>query len=171
MNFVISDTHFGHKKILEFEPLLRPFASIEEHDETLVERWNDVVRHKDTVWHLGDVSFSKDISILGRLNGRKMLVMGNHDTHPAEEYLKYFDKLIGAVRMHGYIFTHIPVHTREIASRFKGNIHGHLHAQAMDDHRYRCVSVEQCPNLAPMLLDQVMAEMAKKALAFAEKAE
>jgi calcineurin-like phosphoesterase family protein len=65
----------------------RPFASIEEHDEELVKRWNGIVRKGDTVWHLGDFAFGRaKIDIAGRLNGTKKLVMGNHDHYPTEAY-------------------------------------------------------------------------------------
>ena len=53
--FVIADTHFGHKRVIEFEAAARPFATVEEHDAELVRRWNAVVKPKDTVWHVGDV--------------------------------------------------------------------------------------------------------------------
>ncbi|MEN3230253.1 metallophosphoesterase [Methylorubrum rhodesianum] len=81
----VSDTHFGHVAILS--PRMstqRPFASIEEHDETLIARWNAAVRPGDTVWHLGDFCYRCSggyaRSIFGRLRGRhRFLVRGNHD--------------------------------------------------------------------------------------------
>jgi calcineurin-like phosphoesterase family protein len=60
--FVTADSHFGHAKSLSFiQPdgsPLRPFDSVEEMDETMVERWNATVGKKDTIYHLGDVRFS-----------------------------------------------------------------------------------------------------------------
>ena len=82
--FYISDTHLGHERLLAMQP--RPFSTIEEHDEYLIMAWNDVVRDEDIVYHLGDFAFSlsRDADrireIFGRLNGRKYLVIGNHDT-------------------------------------------------------------------------------------------
>jgi calcineurin-like phosphoesterase family protein len=153
--FVIADTHFGHVNVIEFEKEHRPFASIEEHDEELVRRWNDTVRKDDTVWHLGDAVFGRhNLPILGRLNGRKNLVMGNHDHYPSEEYLRYFCKVQGVVKMRDYIFTHVPVHPFNMG-RFKGNIHGHMHSRAIPDPRYFCASVEII-GLAPVLLDTVI---------------
>ncbi|AWN34388.1 metallophosphoesterase [Methylobacterium radiodurans] len=80
----VSDTHFGHAGILS--PRMqapRPFASIEEHDEALVANWNTAVRPEDTVWHLGDFCYrcpeERALAIFRRLNGRKLLVRGNHD--------------------------------------------------------------------------------------------
>lgn len=81
MNRYISDLHFGHKNIIRFDG--RPFASVEEMEDKMVENWNSVVRQKDTTYILGDFCWSaKDdewIRIANRLNGAKVLIRGNHD--------------------------------------------------------------------------------------------
>jgi hypothetical protein len=82
--FFTSDSHVGHRGILSPRMHIpRVFASIQDHDETLVARWNAVVRPEDTVWHLGDFAYrcseAYARSIFSRLNGRKYLVRGNHD--------------------------------------------------------------------------------------------
>lgn len=155
--FVISDTHFGHEAVLRFEPSFRPFSSIQEHDEALVERWNSVVRQGDTVWHLGDVYFGgKDNHyILARLNGRKHLVMGNHDAYPLDCYSKYFTRIFGAASLRNCILTHVPVHPSQLEFRFKYNIHGHMHSHIIGDPRYINVSAEQT-DLTPVLLDELL---------------
>ena len=60
--WVMSDTHFRHKNILTFRDsstgkLVRgdDFASVDEMDEHMIERWNSVVKQGDLVYHLGDV--------------------------------------------------------------------------------------------------------------------
>ncbi len=57
----ISDTHFFHANILKFlnkqEQRIRPFQSLEEMHELMIERWNSVVKDRDYVYHLGDVTF------------------------------------------------------------------------------------------------------------------
>lgn len=153
---MIADTHFGHKKVIEFEKDARPFATIEEHDEELVRRWNQTVSKKDTVWCLGDMVFGRDhLPILGRLNGNKKLVMGNHDHYPAEDYARYFTTILGSAKVRGdYLLTHVPVHPIQMG-RFKGNIHGHMHSMTLADPRYFCVSAE-ITGLAPALLDTII---------------
>lgn len=154
--FVTSDTHFGHKRIIEFEAAYRPYATIEEHDKDLVARWNAVVRPKDTVWHLGDVFFGREGHlILQSLNGYKKLVLGNHDHYPLEIYQQYFAKIYGAAVYGHCILTHVPVHPYQLDSRFKKNIHGHMHSKKLEDSRYVCVSVEQT-SLAPVLLQHAI---------------
>lgn len=77
--YFTSDTHFGHAKILVLGDG-RPFKSIEEHDEEIIRRWNQVVQPKDEVYHLGDFCFAQNWSPWrDRLNGKIHIVWGNHD--------------------------------------------------------------------------------------------
>ncbi len=82
-----ADWHLGHEKILQFEPG-RPglgptmVDSIKEHDEILIERHNAVVAPDDVVWVLGDAAMgpiTDSLAKCARMNGRKLLVCGNHD--------------------------------------------------------------------------------------------
>lgn len=78
--FFISDLHLGHANCLGFDN--RPFNTIAEQDEEIIKRWNQDVGKEDTVWILGDISWynpRKTAEIIGKLNGRKNLCIGNHD--------------------------------------------------------------------------------------------
>ena len=78
--YFTSDTHFNHENIIKY--CKRPFSSIDEHDETLIKNWNDVVPEDGIVFHLGDVGFGdpgRINEILKQLNGKIYLVIGNHD--------------------------------------------------------------------------------------------
>jgi calcineurin-like phosphoesterase family protein len=151
--YVISDTHFGHKRITA--PDARNFSSVEAHDQELVARWNAIVRKRDTVWHLGDVFFGTHAhAILGELKGHKRLILGNHDTYPLAVYQQYFSHIYGAAEFRGCILTHIPVHESSLY-RYAKNIHGHMHQKSIPDSRYACVSAEQY-GLAPVLMDTVI---------------
>ena len=81
--FFTADTHFGDAHILRRRG--DRFASIEEHDEALVARWNEAVGPDDEVWHLGDfaagASRARCAALFARLNGVKRLIRGNHDTN------------------------------------------------------------------------------------------
>lgn len=83
MIYYISDTHFGHKNIINYEH--RPFKCVEEMNETLIYNWNKKVKPEDDIYILGDFSSysatnENNIKILKRLNGKKHLVLGNHDS-------------------------------------------------------------------------------------------
>jgi calcineurin-like phosphoesterase family protein len=154
--FFIGDTHFGHKKILDFEPSRRALGdTIEEHDAELVRRWNAVVSKNDIVWHLGDVSWgSAALEICSQLKGIKKLVLGNHDHYPSEKYLRYFSKLYGVAQLKtGEVLSHIPMHPASL-ERWGTNIHGHLHSKTMDDPRYVCVSCERI-GFAPITYEEL----------------
>lgn len=90
--FFTADTHFGHAKIIQHSR--RPFASVEEMDERLIQNWNLIVKPNDTVWHLGDFNFrSQQLTpyYRRRLNGRIHLVRGNHDDGYAAKFREEFD--------------------------------------------------------------------------------
>lgn len=167
--FFIGDTHLSHKKIMEFEAEARPFSSVEEHDEALIERWNSVVTKQDTVWHLGDVLFSGHaFPLLSRLRGNKKLVMGNHDSSfPIARYAEYFGTIVSSTKFDGSLLSHIPIHPDQFY-RWKANIHGHLHSKRVMrsdcgmyddgsiaiDERYVNVSAEH-NNLTPISYEEL----------------
>jgi len=130
--FVTSDWHLGHSKMLDFlQPdgtALRPFSSIEEMHETLIERHNKLVHVKDRVYILGDVVIPRSaLKLIDRFNGKKVLIAGNHDIYRIKDYLPYFEDVRGAFYRDTLIFTHIPVHPANLQGRYVGNVHGHLH--------------------------------------------
>lgn len=78
--FFTSDTHFGHERIISL--CNRPFDSVDEMNEVMIERWNAVVKPTDVVIHFGDVALGQIVNslpLVGRLNGTKSLIPGNHD--------------------------------------------------------------------------------------------
>jgi calcineurin-like phosphoesterase family protein len=82
MIYITSDDHFGHSNIIGY--CNRPFSSVQEMDEALIGRWNARVSNLDTVYCLGDFAFGS-IGVVAdyrkRLNGKIILVKGNHDRH------------------------------------------------------------------------------------------
>lgn len=96
MNYYISDMHLGHKNVLKFDA--RPFASVEEMNESLIANWNAKVTEEDDVWILGDFCYRSDKEpsfYLKQLKGRKHLIIGNHDKATVESAsaLKYFESI------------------------------------------------------------------------------
>jgi calcineurin-like phosphoesterase family protein len=112
-HFVVSDTHFGHERILGFRP---QFSSVAAMDECLVAKWNAAVRAEDTVYHLGDVCLNRrHLAVVRQLAGRKILIRGNHDLFPVKYYLEAGFKdvrgyiVVDATEEHGgAILSHIP---------------------------------------------------------------
>lgn len=158
--FLVSDTHFGHAGVCKFTDgitgeKIRPWTNPEEMDEDMVRMWNESVKPKDRVYHLGDVVINrKSLPILNRLNGDKVLIKGNHDIFKLEDYTKYFRDIRAYHVMNNYIMSHVPVHP-DSKGRFSGNIHGHLHTRRLYDPWYRCVCVEQT-GFKPIAFEEVM---------------
>lgn len=133
--FLTSDTHFGHQKMVEWG------HRKESHNEDIVKAWNSAVGRDDTVLHLGDLSMANKESTLKwtlKLQGKKYLILGNHDGHSESwykdcgftilpnAYYKTHDKYGTDLRV---LFTHEPV--IPLPEKWF-NIHGHLHG---DSHR------------------------------------
>ena len=101
MIYFTSDLHFGHSNIMKFHPCFRPFSSVEAMDSALIRHWNERVNPCDTVYNIGDLSFHKDmqtnISIFSKLNGKHVLVLGNHD----EAIKKHKDELLAMKKQDG----------------------------------------------------------------------
>lgn len=170
--FVISDTHFGHKGVLNFthegKPL-RPFRDLDEMHYQMVSRWNKVVGPQDKVYHLGDVAFGAEgLKIMGLLNGKKRLVRGNHDLMSINKYRQYFQEIYGVRQINGLWLTHVPMHPMSLDRKgLKKNVHGHLHANVVmrdvygegppfkvEDERYFNASVERI-NYTPVSIDEI----------------
>ncbi len=143
--FVWSDQHFGHKNIIKYSN--RPFADIDEMREVMIRNHNDVVTMDDFVIWVGDIAFLNDEKaneILHRLNGYKILIVGNHDMqkkklkklHVDEVHLIY-DIEIGGVTM---VFTHFPI--TNLPKPFV-NVHGHTHDKEDQSVQHINVSVER----------------------------
>lgn len=173
--FLAADLHLSHRGIVTFlradgVTKERPWDNIHEMDEAIIHNWNSVVTPRDKVYLLGDAVINRSaLPIIGRLNGQKILVMGNHDCMRASEYLEYFHDIKACVSVDGFICTHIPLHPDEL-HRWKGNAHGHLHSNRVMteysgndeyrfgemeiDKRYICVSMEHI-DYTPISLDEL----------------
>ena len=137
--FLISDTHFGHANICQFlrdsGEKLRPFDNVEDMDNCMIEKWNQTIRPKDKVYHLGDVAINrKSLNILEKLNGEKVLIKGNHDIFKLNDYSKHF-KDIRAMHFlcKCLLLTHVPIHECSMKKNII-NVHGHLHYRRVLNH-------------------------------------
>lgn len=135
-----SDLHFFHKNIVKFTS--RYLVTNEDsHNEWLIDVWNSQVKPGDIVYHLGDLSFAKDVSktieILKRLNGQKILIKGNHDHSDNWKHLgnvngiqthQYLEKTfeIDGEKQHVCMF-HFPIASWHKQSHGSWHLHGHSH--------------------------------------------
>lgn len=152
--FIIADTHFGDENIIKFEN--RPFQTVSEMDETLIRNWNEVVGEEDRVFILGDfICKNEELyaeSILERLNGRKILIVGNHDVPLISFYKRRSDIILyeyPIVYENFWILSHEPMYVNENSPY--ANIYGHVHknpSYKTVSSRSACISAERqeyCP--------------------------
>ena len=113
-NLFISDPHFGHFNVIRYDD--RPFRTLHEMEDVLTENWNKRVRPGDTTYILGDVSWINNgpdnRAILNSLNGKKILITGNHDKPMKQcrdcfEEIKEYDRIIDNGRT--VILFHYPI--------------------------------------------------------------
>lgn len=133
MLFFTSDLHLGHKNVLHNSN--RPFASIEEMEETIIKNWNKKVQEHDTVYVLGDTFWGynseKIKSIMNRLNGYKVLIIGNHDkigpNQKSDSWLKItpYEEIV--IDNEHIILSHYPIAEWNRCWYGSYHLYGHCH--------------------------------------------
>lgn len=151
--YLIADLHFDDEKIMNYEN--RPFGTVSEMNEKIINNWNNVVSEDDTVYLLGDIGNEQYIS---RLNGIKYLVKGNHDTFDNNYYREHGFKEVydlPVILEEFWILSHEPmyVNTNMPYANVFGHVHGNPNYNACSSHGC-CVSVERI-NYTPVSLESI----------------
>ena len=157
----IADSHFFHKKVIEY--CNRPFSNVEEMNNIIISNWNKVVKRDDRVFMLGDFALcgkDKIIDIGQKLNGRKILILGNHDGASLSTYYNAGFEMVSKfpiIFQDFFILSHEPIEFLPLNTPFV-NIFGHVH----NDMRFptitprgACVSVERW-NYMPVEFNQLI---------------
>ena len=129
----LADTHFCSEDIIAFDN--RPFINAAEMDEAMIARWNRVVTPDDLTWILGDFcagDAERWAGILDRLNGRKALILGNHDSRETvgklqdrfEEVADYREITDGE---HHVVLCHYPIPNFRDHYFSWVHLYGHVH--------------------------------------------
>lgn len=145
--FAIADLHFGHSNIIKY--CNRPFENADEMNRAIIKNWNETVSNNDTVLVLGDVGFgSKEYiaSLIKQLNGKKILIMGNHDNWSEQTYRDMGFHTVSRFPIlwnDFYLLSHAPLILSETTPYF--NLYGHVHndSRYVDTASSKCVSVER----------------------------
>ena len=132
MIYFTSDLHLGHRGIIEMQN--RPFENIQEMNQVLIRNYNAVVHKNDTVYILGDISnhLPRDRAneLISKLNGKKILVKGNHDKkYDTELFEEICD--FKTVSLNGVYFAlmHYPMLSWPKKNSGSIQLHGHIHAR------------------------------------------
>lgn len=166
--YVLADTHFGHANIIKY--CNRPFKDVQEMDEALITNWNKVIKGDDKVYLLGDFIFgNRDYVryILSRLNGYKVLVMGNHDFRVSKSVKFWMDAGFNEVSKQpiiiydNIILQHQPMELMHTNEDFY-YIYGHVHnSEFTGGKTSACVSAELL-DYTPKRLSEVINEIDKR---------
>ena len=156
--WVTSDTHFGHANIIKY--CNRPFANTEEMDEALIENHNELVGPDDLYINLGDVAFTgtdRISQIMNRLNGTKLLILGNHDHRKnlgaffkqgIYEYL-----VLTRGKKERYVLMHYPIESWDRKFYNVPHLHGHTHGTVDNTGLLRFDMGVDCWDMKPVNLE------------------
>ncbi|WP_218970411.1 hypothetical protein [Cytobacillus gottheilii] len=142
----------------------RPFSSVKEMDETVINNWNSVVRYDDIVYHLGDFG---DYNNSSRLNGKIHLLFGNYERKDIEEaevtgisikglrkrFYTVDDRLNYSISFDDHIIALAHEPSNMIGTVF--NLFGHIHKLQMVRRNGLNVGVD-CHNFTPIDLETVL---------------
>ena len=165
--WLISDTHFNHKKIQEY--CNRP----DDWQDMIISNWNKTIDTNDTVLHLGDFAFGNKAltyKITKQLvNGDIYMIKGNHDRHSKMWYKDIGITVVPSfmVSIEGTNKTLYFTHRKMKHEHFYGiNIHGHIHQKGKyisftNEGMYVNVCLEQT-NYFPVKLSTVLSQIKEK---------
>jgi calcineurin-like phosphoesterase family protein len=170
----LGDPHFGHEAIAK----IRGFTDIDKYNQEVVYRINSVLHKKSLLYLMGDITMenSKWYHLLDEIKARIVVIGGNHDLKKDfPELMKHVEAVLGCLKYHGAIFTHIPIHTQEV-NRFLFNAHAHTHEELIKrwiyeaggyiakeeiDSRYTCLSWDRLEGI-PWSWEQILEDRKSK---------
>ena len=173
--WLTSDTHFGHDKDFIWDA--RGFENIEQHNQEIIKRWNEVVKKDDIVYHLGDVmlgDLEAGMECLKQLNGQIKIVLGNHDTKTRIKAYQELDnvEVLGYATMlkykkYHFYLSHYPTLTdnmdedKPLKARVL-NLYAHTHQKTkfLDGHLNYHVGIDT--HGCPIKLDNIIEEIKER---------
>lgn len=167
-----SDTHFGHEFMAQLRGFVGPahefsakrtLIKINEHDDFLIDAWNDKVRPGDIVYHLGDFALpqiqARVEELLRSLNGTKQLIIGNHERVQTQRargwawvgHYKY-RKIRPGFKV---AMNHYAMRTWQGSHNGSFHVYGHSHGMLPDHGRSMDVGVDTRPDMGPWNVEEV----------------
>ena len=162
--WVTSDLHFDHSNIMKYSPKYRQFNDVDHMNNEIIRIWNEKVEPDDLVYLLGDIAFCnafKAVQFMKQLNGRKILIEGNHDhklvnndffRKQFEEIHKYLEIVYNK---HKICMFHYPISEWNQCHRGSIMLHGHLHGNpsGLEHCRVRDVGFDATGNVVSLMDD------------------
>jgi calcineurin-like phosphoesterase family protein len=185
MDWFSSDLHLGHFNIIRYSN--RPFASVKEMDDTLINNINALVKPEDTLWFLGDFCFGPREphgffkvaeSYRNRINCKNIiLIWGNHDPNPfahkrderhfADRFARLFVEDYGlrntTIMGQKMTLCHYSMRTWDKSHHGAFHLYGHSHGSLPDDPNALSFDCGvDCHGYKPINFQEVVEIMKKK---------
>ncbi len=132
MIWFTSDLHLGHRSVISM--CGRPFETVEEMNEAIIQNFNACVKKNDIVYILGDIAHRTPVDdvnqMIARLNGKKFLCKGNHDKkYDATLFEGIYDFLEISINGVNASLMHYPMLEWPKSRRGSLHLHGHVHSK------------------------------------------
>ena len=165
-----SDLHFNHNR--EFIYQARGFETLEEMNQTIIERFNSLVKPEDDLYLLGDIMLGKledSKPLVAALNGKKHFIIGNHDNSNRVKFYKTlsddvtYANILDAAK-HRFYLSHYPTLTSNLdeGAPIKARVinlcgHSHIKNRFKDMDKGLIYHVEiDCHNNFPISFDEIL---------------
>lgn len=164
MIFFTADTHFNHRNIIEY--CTRGFRTAKEMNNFIIKRWNEKVSPRDTVYHLGDFGLDSQngkqlAAIREKLNGRIILILGNHDCEISQRKWKdliKIDEIVTELELPDFYIRHHP----PVKYHLSPTICGHVHNLWKINKELNAVNIGvDVRNYYPLSYAEIIEEIAK----------
>ena len=152
MIWFTSDLHIAHANIIKY--CNRPFNSLDEMNNTILDNYLKTVAEDDIVFILGDLTIKRGSSskkyismIYNFLPGQKHLIKGNHDYFSKEFYKNRcgFLSVRKKISTSKYVLVHDPAHFSKMDLQSdKLLIHGHRHYLKPTDNFENSAKIYDC---------------------------
>lgn len=160
MIYFTADHHFGHEKIIKL--CKRPFKDLAEMESALIDNWNSIIKPNDDVWHLGDLTYKGEVSVLKQrldsLHGRIHLIKGNHDFKTLK-YKERFSSIVDYAELkiqdQNFVLFHYPISSWNKMRHGSIHLHGHCHGSFVPIGRMLDVGVD-CHDFKPLSVNDVL---------------
>lgn len=164
-----ADFHLGHANIIRY--CNRPFATVEEMDQAIVEWLNASVKRDDVLYFLGDFCMGGQQKIFAyrrRIHCKKIFaVPGHHDkqARKLKEEFSWLDNL-AEVSIHGQsiVLCHYALRAWNRSNRGSWHLYGHSHGRLPEAPNSFSMDVGvDTHNFRPWHYDEIAHIMTKKA--------
>jgi len=159
--FFTSDEHYYHYNAIKY--CNRPFKTIEEMNEELIKRHNEIVKSDDMVIHAGDFTLKNRIEaekIQLRLNGQHYYIRGSHDKWMDRTFHEMWTKTINK---HHIVVCHYAMLVWPRSHYNSFLLFGHSHGALNNIVQGKCYDVGvDSNNFYPVSFDQIIEVMKDK---------